>query len=423
MSGGVELRVGKRLLRNWDEVRVPIDMLTPSDSFSLAVGDVTKREFDACKPDSDVEVRLSDRVIMSGIVDSRRWMDERGQGSRLEIEGRDMVGRLLDESMPLMAFSGMTLLQVAEKCCGDWMGVVLSNAQNRSVVVGRGAVQAQLKAASEPIVKYDGLATMVVGQAYRAVSYMADGPLAQAERKQRIEIARLQRKLASIPPGPPLRARKKTDPGESRWETLSAFLEEAGLLAWATGAGQLYIGLPNYQQAPAFRFCQPKAGSTRAHEGNVESFEMSDDLGDRYSKIVALGSKRADSANTGAATKRRGVVRNGPADDGTGKDFEHPKVLFVVDNDLRDLKRAEERATKEMAYRDAAGHFIRLRVRGHDQDGRMFWPDTAAQIEHEETGLSGLYHITGVTFSVSRGAGRSTELYLIKSGTELRLRS
>lgn len=376
----VAVRVGGRLIEKWSEYSIDVDMLTPADGFQLSLGRADREAFELAAPDAAVQVLVDDIPIVSGFVDDREWSDSRDGGATLSISGRDKAGRLADESMPLGTFEGVTLIELAGRAAGPWFSaIVLSNADNRLLMRGRKASKAAVR--REPLV---------------------DGT-----RK----------------------ASRKVEPGESRWQVLAHWLEEAEYLAWSQADGDaLVIGLPCYEQSPQFHFFVPGPGSSRSRLGNVKDCRIRHSVGERYSVITACGSGRADSTNYGpGVTKHRAVAKNNSATvDGTGRDFQHRKHLVISDSDIKSADRATVRARREMAERDATGHEVHVLVRGHAQlrDGRvpaLFAPDCVARFEHEASGVKGDYLITAVTFTSDRQNGEQSRLRLVPSGTTLRI--
>lgn len=382
----VTVRAGRRVIENWISYDIQQDMLTAADGFSLQLGpaDPEGEEFAgvfaAVAPDTQVDVLLDDVTILSGYIDDRvgaSTMD----ADVITISGRDRAGRLVDESMPLLSFSGLDLEQLALKIASPWFDRVdFSNATNRGLLRGkaRGAKG---------------------GRAYKE-------------------------------PGVPRAARayRKVEPGEKRWDVLEYFLHELELLAWSAGNGHsLVIGQPNYDQEPTYDFFHPRAGSARAAKGNVLSFTLTESVGERYSQVVAVGANVGNAVNYGEKTvKRRGVASNGPGLYGVGKDFQQRKVLLVADDSVKDDAQAKVHATREMAERDAQGYEIRVQVEGHAQElegaraPTLYACDHMAMVESEVFGVKGLFLITSVRFTRDRQQGELTEIRMVPRGTLLR---
>lgn len=378
-SHNVAIRIGGYQIQNWTRYDIELNMLEPADGFELSLGKPSREAWDLCTPDAYVQIMVDDVVVVSGYLDEREWSDSGKEPTRLAVRGRDKAGRLVDESMPLVSFRGLGIQQLAEKVAGigeeyQWFDeVILSNAENRRLL--RGPVAPRIRVSKEPAI-------------------------VQEER-------------------PP----KRVNPGESRWQVLQFFLERAELLAWSTADGRaLVVGLPNYEQEPAYRFFVAAERSDRAAEGNVKACTIHDSVGDRYSEITCVGTPRTDGGE--GRVYRKETARNGSMSHGTGADFTVPKRLLLADDDVDTAKEARARAAREMAKRDAEGHKVSLVVKGHTQtlDGRrtaLFAPDTMALFEHEETGVKGSYLITRVQFTDDRDEGEITRLDLVPKGAAL----
>jgi prophage tail gpP-like protein len=299
----------------------------------------------------------------------------------ITISGRDRAGRLVDESMELIAFKGLGLQELAQKIVGPWFSRIdLSNATNRALVMGKARGAKGGRAYKEP----------------------------------------------NIPRS--ARAYRKVEPGETRWGVLEYFLREMELLAWPSADGKaLIIGKPNYDQEPTFKFFHPRAGSRRAAEGNCVSFSLRQSVGERYSQVIAVGANAGGIVNYGEKTvKRRGVASNGPGLYGIGADFTHRKVLLLSDDAVKDDAQALVRAARELAERDAQGYEITVQVAGHAQEvagGRaptLYACDTMAHVESEVFGVRGLFLVTSVRFKRDRQQGEVTEIRLVPKGTALK---
>lgn len=379
----VSVRIDGKVVEKWESYEVTSDMLQPADSFRMALPNAGLDVFNLCQPDKAVQVLLDGTVVLTGYIDDRGYRSGPG-GTLLEINGRDKGGRLMDESAPLTSFAGLGIQQLAEKMVKDWFPVVsLLNTENRRLIRGKGAPQA--KVSSEPA---------IVNSAH---------------------------------------PERKVSPGESRWQVLARFMEQAHVLGWSSANGREFIvSLPNYAQEAQYSFFVAGEASARRAESNVIDFDLTDSVGERYSMIVACGSskgKEAKAANqyAGRVTRRRGVARDNPDDPfGIGLDFRHRKVLLVSDDDVKNDQLAQDRADREMAVRNASGRRVTLTVRGHSQirDGArpaLYAPDSMARLEVEAIGLAGTFLVTGVRYQHSAQAGEVTELTLVPEGTTLSL--
>lgn len=423
----VAIRVGGHVIENWTGYEVESNMLEPADGFDLTLGKPTRQVWDLCKPDSFVQVLIDDTIVMSGTLDDRDWSDERSATS-LTVRGRDGGGRLVDESMPLIRFSSLTIKGLAEKVIGlgeevQWFDeAVLSNAENRRLI--RGPSAPTLKARKARAAAETRIADAAVQQAPRTAAAQAAAAADFAARQRAYLEADAAVRLAASKDGRESSPRR-VEPGQSRWQVLEHFLQKYHLLAWPTADGSaLYVGLPNYDQEPAYHFFQPAERSDRQAEGNLLSCKIRESVGDRYSEITVVGTPRDADGQGVERVNRRGVAVNGPFTHGTGKDFSSPKRLLVVDDDIKGSRDAELRARREMAIRDAAGHTVEITVAGHSQvwDGQrsaIYAFDTMARFEHEETGIAGEYMLTCVKFAEDRQQGEITRISLVPKGTVL----
>jgi prophage tail gpP-like protein len=381
----VSIRVDSTVIEHWVDYEIKLDMLEPTDDFKLTLPGASVEIYNLVPPDAEVQIMIDGIVVMSGFVDDREWEDGRS-GDSLVISGRDRAGRLVDEGMPLISLVGLTLKDLAERVADIWFeGVTLSNAANRNLL--RGSPKDE-----EDEEEVDPDPSAGIFQATKS--------------------------------------NQKVQPGQKRWEVLSHFLKEAGLLAWATADGrQLFVGQPHYEQAPSYSLFLPDSmDSPRAQEGNVLKAKLRDSVGERYSKIVAIGEHRTtDEDGDEEAEIYRAEVLDGPGPDGTGFALRHRKVLVVNDGDIRSQALAQTRAEREQAYRDATGRAVTITVPGHAQqldrrrDPVLYAPDTIADVELEQLGLRALFLVTSVTFKHSRSEGEVTELRLVPKGSALRI--
>lgn len=377
----VAIKVGDQLIELWTRYDLDMDMLTPADSFALSIAPCDQEVFDLCEPDSEVSILLDGTKLITGYIDERNAEESR-DGSSLEIQGRDKFGRLVDESMPLTAkLRDLALTDLAKRAAAPWFtSVSLSNARNRDLIRG-GRQTAPARARLEPI-------------------------------------------LTDVKSAP-----KKVRPGESRWEVLNHFLREAGYLAWSAADGSdLIIAEPNYDQEAQYRFFAPAPGSLRALEGNVISWKVSDNLGERYSQIEVLGTSKGDSENYGRAVMGlRGVAKDGSGIDGIGNAFQRRKVLFVEYPDARNKDEANRRAQTELDLRSGSSHRVEVTVAGHSQLRRpgglpaIYAFDTMAQVEIERIGLRGRYLVTGVRMMETRDQSQITTITMVPEGAKLQV--
>jgi prophage tail gpP-like protein len=389
----VTLKSNGRRVDNWISYDIQIDMLRAGDAFSLSLGpaDPIGEEFgnvwETVRPDSLVELYLDDVRILSGYIDDREGSSTTG-GDTISVSGRSKDGRLIDESMSIVSFKGLTLEDLVAKIVQPYFPRVLfDNAENRALTIGRGRGARGGRVIREP--KHAG-------------------------KQHRKAHKRMYRKV---------------EPGETRQAVLDYYLKESDLIAWASADGEaMIVATPNYDQEPTFSFFHGRAMSPRQVRGNCASFKVRDSVGERYSQIITLGSNTGNVRDFATNIKHhKGVASNGPGPLGVGGEFQRRKVLIVSDDGLQNDEQAQTRADREMAERDATGHTVELSVFGHSQAigfgavPALYACDTMAQVESEVFGVKGLYLITSVHFQRDRQNGETTTLQLVPKGTLLKV--
>ena len=365
---------------------IDLDMLELADAWSLSLRHEL-RAWQWAAPDNPIVIELNGRPVVTGLIDeSTRRIDKAG-GAVLELQGRDRGGRLVDSAAPLLNLTGLGILDLARELVTAIGGfdlfprVELQNASNRRLMVGGGSARA--KTSREPAIDTS-----------------------------------------------PDRSDRRVRPGQTRAQILEDWLTQAGLLGWSSADGSTFIvGRPNYAQEPQYELRIPAPGSARRRDGNVLTMSSRETSGDRYSRIVVLGSGAGNARNFGANVQRRGVALQGPNPDGTGRSFTLPKDLIIVDDDLRSQAAAQARADHEMALRESLAAQITATVRGHSQAfgatgaRANFAIDTLVRVVDEEIDAPGNprdWLITRVHFTGGRD-GQTSTLTMVPRGTDLRM--
>ena len=264
----VRVVLGGNEVSNWISYAITSSMLDPVDTASLTMP-WSRQAWDLFRKDAPIKITIDGVVVLDGYLDKRASPPT---DDVIAIEARDRCGRLVQESAPAIDYRGLTLTQLILKLVYPWFTkVTLSNARNRKLLRGRGKV---VLAGNEPV---------------------------------------------RIDPRP---GGLLCEPGQVRWEVIKQLLDQAGLIAWSAGDGtELVIGKPNYEQDVQWTFFRPAPGSSRAAEGNV-GIGVEDSMGDRYSRIVVVGSGAGTTSNYGpAVASRYGEAKNNSATrDGEGKE-------------------------------------------------------------------------------------------------------
>lgn len=369
----VSIVVAGREVKGFDRYQIKVSMADAVDTFTVA-RPFSRDVWDLCRPDSVVRVFIDGIPVITGRIDDTSTGDE----NDVEITGRCNRGRLYDDCAESISYGGLTLTGLIERLAKPFFERVLfTNVQDRALRRGKGK---KARAGNEPV-----------------------------------EVAGRRKTGTQI------------EPGQTRWSVIEQLLEQTGLLAWSSADGRtLIVSQPNYAQEVQFGFFRAAPDSRRAADSNVLSMRIKHSTGDRYSRILVVGSGPGTAVNYGPAVAARyGEAKNSDETvDGDGVDFTAPKRL-IVQRSIASVEEARELAEREMAKRDAQGVFVEVTAAGHGQRfsrafTTLFAPDLLARVEDERTGTLGTYAITSCTYSGQRGEpGQSTQMELVIRGAVL----
>lgn len=350
-----------------------IDILTAADAFSLRFP-FRVDLWDAATNDNQIQFIVDGATYVHGIIERRQY--SLAPAESITINARDIVGRLVDESAPLLSYDGLGIVDLIRKCLPPPVGglavdVVTSNTTNRKLISrsGRG----------------------------RDV----DPPIFTPQRVQD----------------------RKVNAGESVWHVISHFLEEAKLLLFATGDGSKLVVAPvNRLQVPIYQFIYDGPG---APNNNVLGVEYDENVTDCYSMITAMGRPRDDEGHRSKSSWRSATWYDNPKNtvDGTGKRFRRRKQLIVTDDGATDMR---ARAEREAAERDVDTQAITVYASGHAQEGprRAYYaPDTLAFVSLGRINVRGIWYCTAIRLTQSDADGQRTELSLVPRDTDIRMGS
>lgn len=378
MGNSHEIRIvtNGAVIGGWTGYHVEASMLKPADSFELR-RPFSSEAWNIIRRDADVLIEIDGTPIMRGFVDKR---ERHAKAGTMTITGRDRAGRLADEPAPSIDYSGMTILQAFKLLADPWFQTVtLSDARNRRLRRGRGK---RVAATSEPVVTIN------------------------------VRVPR----------------RGLVHPGEKRSQVMHEIAARAGLIWWSSCDGrEIFVGKPNHNQAPQFTLAHVKTGS--ATVATVKDLTITEDDGDRYSVIMCAGVGGATPHDYGRnVTDRRGVVYDniGNRINGTGRDFIHPKRLFLPERDFESYGDAQRVAENERDRRDYKRHLVSVNAANHGQffgggPATLFAPNTVARVIDEEMDpvLDDTYLIVSCAFSSNHEQGETTTMHLVPTGTPI----
>lgn len=363
----------------WSSGSIESSIITAADKFVLRMP-FSLTSWLTLRIDARITVKVDGITMLDGFIEKRT---KRGKAGVLEIEGRDRVGRLCDESAPAINYTGMLILEAVRRLCSPWFApssVVITNALNRRLRRGKGK---RVAAGDEPVVTIN------------------------------VRVPR----------------RGKVHPGQTRWDLIKEIISRSGLIGYSSSDGkQFIVTRPNHTQAPQYLFALPAPGSTQDFgHAVVRDMTLTEDSGDRFSMYLCAGVGGQNDTNYGSnVVDNRGVAFDNPFNrlDGTGRDFIHPKRMFLPERAFDSYGDAQRVADNEKARRDYKRHMISIDANDMGQlltpgDITMFAPDTVARVIDEELQLDDTYFVVSCTYNFSRDTGDWTTLHVVPTGTEI----
>lgn len=373
----IRIVVNGAVITGWTGYHIESSMLTPADSFELRRG-YDLEAWNLLRRDSDIRVDVDGITVLRGFLEKRS--SEAREGT-MTIGGRDRAGRLADEAAPSVHFSGMNLVQAFQRLASPWFGrITLSDARNRRIRVGHGK---RVAGGAEPVVTIN------------------------------VRVPR----------------RGNVHPGERRSQVMHEIADRAGLIWWSSADGdEIFLGKPNDEQDPTFTFIRAKPKSSLIT--NVLDLRVDEDDGDRYSVIMCGGVGGATPDDYGNnVTDRRGVVYDNVSNkiDGTGRDFIHPKRMFLPEKQFDSFGDAQRVARNDQIRRDYKRHLVTVESAFHGQRQTAGGPlalfafNTVARVIDEVQEIDDTYLIVDCAFSSNRLQGETTTMHMVPTGTEILL--
>jgi prophage tail gpP-like protein len=354
-------------------------IITAADKFVLRMP-YTKAVDLTFRRDAHITINADGVTLLDGFIDKRKKISSRGMGAKFEVSGRDRVGRLCDESAPAISYDGLTILEAVRRLCSPWFSpdqVVIDNARNRRLRRGKGR---RVAGAAEPVVTIN------------------------------VRVPR----------------RGQVHAGEKRWHLIHEILSRAGLVGWSSGDGkEFFIGRANQEQAPQYLFVQ--GGPDSKLQTTVRNMTWDEDDGDRYSLYLCAGVGGQGDTNYGVnVIDQRGRVFDNPFNklDGIGRDFIHPKRMFLPERSFDSFADAQRVAQNESFRRDIKRHLMSVEMDTFGQDlgngeQTIFTYDTIAKVIDEEDEIDDLYYLISCTYSFVRDGGETTLIHALPQGTEI----
>jgi prophage tail gpP-like protein len=355
----VTLIVNGQKIENFLSYKIEADIYTADDAWSLELA----------QPEAEIiagqqcQLYVNDELHLTGLVDKvQKSYDKRGV--RLSVEGRDLMGLLVDSYVEqFTTVEGKKLSELAE--------MLLKNVPyiNRQAVAYQEDVVGSLKQkkTTKKVIEED-------------------------TEDSFIELIDTPQKLSQI------------EPGMTIFEVLRTYSLSRGLMFFAMPDGTFVFGRPKASGEPRYHLTCRKRDPVN---NNVLSGERLVDLSQRYSKVTVIGQAQGLDEDGDDATKvRTKAVREDP-------DFPFYKPYVTTNNN--DAQSPAQHARMVMEKQKHEGFQLKYRVPGHSQNGDIWNINELCQVQDEVLGEDAVYLIYGRTFEMDKG-GVYTDLTLGKPG-------
>jgi prophage tail gpP-like protein len=360
MSDAIRLEVNGRRIDHFLSYTVEADLYCADHAFSVEVANL---DFDVITG-SQCKLYVNDQLELTGIIDHKVQRTDK-QGRRLCLEGRDLMGLVVDSYCEeFITVEGKKLSELAELLLKDVPFV------NRQKILYQQDLVGKLKTRRSREQSYGLEAIMGAGEPER--------------------IAQIR-------------------PGMSKFQVLQMY---------ALSRGQMFYSLPD----GTFVFGRPMVGGDPEFEinftidgigNNVLSAEVDENLSRRWSKVTVVGQQQAAAED---AMEVRKVNVSGTVTDPTFP-FYKPFVQ-LSHNDSQTPKQHARLILEKMRY---DGMRLSYDLPRHSQGGRNFAVNRLIRVMdsvHNIDGkpIDGVYLISGRTFRLDKENGPCTTLRLSPPG-------
>lgn len=349
MSDNVELRVGSKVLKNWLSYTIEADIYTADDAFSLELAhpEIAVTAGQECK------LYVNGKPELTGIIDRVNKSYDKS-GEKLRIEGRDLMGLLVDSYCEeFFTLQGTTVKSLAERLLKNIPFI------NREKIIYQEDFAGRVKKKGRP---------------------SGDSSL----------------NLIDVPHN-----FSQIEPGITVFEALKQYSASRGMMFFSLPDGTFVFGKPREKGTPLYTIVCTREGK----ENNVLEGEMVNDISKQYSKITVIGQQQGTDS-----TESNGINTKASATDSSVPFY---KPMVVKDNNDYQSPALHSRMLMEKARHD--GFQLRYKVPFHSQGGRNWAINELCTVKDEVLGIEGTYLIYGRTMELSR-QGTYTSIKLGKPG-------
>lgn len=343
----VSLVVNGTKITNFLSYRVEANLYTADHAFSLELSrpETTVARGAQCK------LYINNELVLTGITDRvTRSYDK--SGVRLTVEGRDLMGLLVDSCCTtFMTLKGVTLQTLAQTLLAKVPFI------NRSQIEYQQGLVASKSKSGRTATGGSTLSTVDAPQAYAQI-----------------------------------------EPGMTIFEVLSNYAKSRGFMFFSLPNGTFVFGRPKAQGAAAFSLTCQKPGP----QNNVLTGVETQDISRRFSQVTVMGQQQGTNALAASAVNTSSTVKDST--------FPFFKPFVTLNNNDQQSPALHARLLIEKQKHD--GYSLDYKTSGHTQNGKAWTTNELCNVRDEVLGINGTYLIFGRTFEMGKDEGTHTHLKL-----------
>lgn len=361
MSDKISLEVGGKRFDHFLSYSVDADIFVADHAFSM---EIANPEFDIT-PGQECRLYVNDQLELSGIIDRRHKRTDK-QGTKVTIEGRDLMGLLVDSYCEeFRTVENITIKALAQMLMKDVPYV------NRTTISGQLSLSGKIKTRRSRDAAYGLEAIMGT---------------AGAERIAQIH------------------------PGMTKFQVLQMYALAAGVMFFLEYRGNKVF----------FTFDRPLVGGESDYtiifnrEGlgvNILSAELDENIAQRFSRVTVVG-QRQGHADDGINP----VVTNVGGPSGTVKDPSFPFYKPFVQLSHNDSQTPKQHARLLLEKMRHDGYRLSYEMPRHSINGVNFTINRLTTIKDTVHGVDGVFLVSGRTFKLDKQNGPTTTLRLAPPG-------
>jgi prophage tail gpP-like protein len=399
--------IGGRSFEEWTDYNVTSNIFSATDSFSMRCGPVDTKLREFMLPGQRIDIYFTDGEehvqVLTGWTES--YTDTVSTGSEMtEIGGRDLASDLVENSVPEdLEVKNRALYDIAEELCDLFtIPVLCTNEANRIAVADKKKYKKLMKAYNASQLPYNS--NVVAFQKLLADTF----EVTDAKDKQFKSILAANGIVPGLrPPFVPgiFQTLDEAEPrdGQSIWEFLVEYAKRLEVHMWFTSSGMLVMQRPRYDQDPMYLFIN-RAGSPENNNVISRSFNINiagmPTVQKRTGKRVKIGEKkeRLQSVQTSSrlipssetSTMPTGILR-------VASSFERVKWRRDMESD--NLDELDRKNYYDLLAKETGFIGIDITVRGHDQGGKLYTPDTVARFVDDRLGIDDLFYVSSCEYT------------------------